>query len=491
MSPMPPANPASTPPLSSALTAFLHGIEPRAWVFALSQCGDPERANAAMASALHDFVARARSLPLAQWPIQFWTSLLKQPLMLVELDPDLDLAQLSPGSRAALLLRLIAGLDFNHAADVIGVSPQAYEAALNHALTHPDMSDTWMQELREELHDLIHKMPPDQRRALAELREQALAWQADEEVLLAHHTPAPTRRQWWAWGVLVTLLVVLVASFLLPFGSSIRPGQSEALPVESVAPPPALTDSVIVTHPDYAQLAAPDDDALAQQMAFLSWVAAADPTVRGNGPDPLPLLPAETLDALPPAEQALLASARSAWPALVPETRRALLTNAHDWQSRTPAQRDALRKRVSRWDRLSATERARQRTPFEAWLQLGTVDRERLRLIAGHVAKLPVVEQTLLREQFAALPADEQRLWWLGPAMGQELMPIAALFAYMPEAERPALLLALRGLDADARHDLALLSPRLNEAQRQRLRRDLLAAPAAQRAALISRQLAR
>ena len=79
MAAMPYASDAHKSPHSLALNAFLHGIEPRAWVFALSQCGDPERANAAMASALHDFVLRAATMPLAKWPIQFWTSLLKQP----------------------------------------------------------------------------------------------------------------------------------------------------------------------------------------------------------------------------------------------------------------------------------------------------------------------------------------------------------------------------------------------------------------------------
>jgi hypothetical protein len=60
----------------------------------------------------------------------------------------------------------------------------------------------------------------------------------------------------------------------------------------------------------------------------------------------------------------------------------------------------------------------------------------------------------------------------------------------MPEADRPALLLVLRELDDVARADLATLAPRLSEARRQALRRDLLAAPPERRAALIRERLA-
>ncbi|MBC7655921.1 MAG: hypothetical protein H7147_01980, partial [Frankiaceae bacterium] len=90
---------------------------------------------------------------------------------------------------------------------------------------------------------------------------------------------------------------------------------------------------------------------------------------------------------------------------------------------------------------------------------------------------------------FAASPADSQALWWLGPALGQELAPFSSLFAFMPESDRPALLQVLRELDDTSRANLATLAPRLTEARRQGLRRDLLAAPAARRGPLISERL--
>ena len=77
--------PQSSPsPGRPALTAFLHGIEVRAWVFALNQCADPDRARKALALGLEDFVGRARDLPLARWPGQFWASLLAQPALLTD-----------------------------------------------------------------------------------------------------------------------------------------------------------------------------------------------------------------------------------------------------------------------------------------------------------------------------------------------------------------------------------------------------------------------
>lgn len=486
---MPNPNYSFPPPRSPALTAFLNGIEPRAWVFALSQCGDALRADAALESALRDFVARVQSLPLAQWPVQLWTSLLKQPLMLAELDPALDLARLTPGPRAALLLRLIAGLDLVHAAQVLGVSPAAYEVALHNAQAHPDMADAQMQALREHLHDLIHQMPVDRRQALAALREQALSKSPEGLAPVARPKPRAARQRWWLWSLLALLLLALIATFFWPVGSLIAPGQSESLPMESITPLPTLTDTVIITHPDYQQLAEPTDDAIAQQLAFLSWLAAV--TSMSTTPDvsPAPATPPESLDALPAAEQVLLSSARAAWPALDPATRAALLRHARDWQSRPSEQRALLRQRVRQWDRQAAPERARRRTPFIAWQGLSAADSQRVRAAARYVAALPPPEQQALRAQFAALPADTQRLWWMGPALGQELVPIASLFAFMPEADRPALLVALRALDAQARTDLALLAPRLSEARRQALRKDLLAAPPAKRAAVIRQRL--
>jgi hypothetical protein len=108
----------------TALAAFLRGIELRGWVFALRQAGDEQRAETGLARALHEFLGEAESLPLAGWPIRFWACLLRQPSLVQPADPQgSGLAALAPGPRAALLLRLVAGLDIIHAAEALAVTP--------------------------------------------------------------------------------------------------------------------------------------------------------------------------------------------------------------------------------------------------------------------------------------------------------------------------------------------------------------------------------
>lgn len=483
------ANSAANPPGSSALTAFLHGIEPRAWVFALSQSGDPDMADIALESAMEDFVGRAKPLPLADWPMQFWSSLMKQPVMLAELEPELDLARLTPGPRAALLLRLIASLDVAHAAEVLGVSPGAYEAALGHALADPALGGPWLQDLREQLHELIHQMPLERRAGLTAIRTRVIAEhaaRAQEEGA----PEAPRRAPLWSWLLLGALLLALLASFLLPMRSLLAPGQSEALPREPIAPAPGLTDNVVVTHPDYGQVAEPADEAVAADLAFLSWLTGASTPAPAEGAASGPTTTAATIDVVPDDLRSLLSSATGIWDTLEADDRRALLASARDWKARTGAKRNELRQRLRDWDRQSAPARASRRTPFVSWRALHEGDRVSLRAAAARLGVLPPTEQQTLRAQFAALPADAQRLWWMGPTLGRELAPIAPLFAFVPEGERPALLDALRLLEPAARADLALLATRLDEARRDRLRRDLLAAAPGERASLIRSRLA-
>ncbi|MEO8161387.1 MAG: DUF3106 domain-containing protein, partial [Arenimonas sp.] len=256
--------------------------------------------------------------------------------------------------------------------------------------------------------------------------------------------------------------------------------------------PPALSDTVVVTHPDYAQLAEPDSEGLARQLAFLSWLAAAVPA-------PVPVEPVPTVPTVPTqasfidlssSEQHMLVAAAGIWPSLDASERDALRANAADWRDRPAAQRAQLRERLLAWDRQSAAERARRRVPFGSWRELSLEVRARVLAAQVRLANLPATEQAALRAQFQALDADTQRVWWLGPDLGQQLAPIAALFAFLPEADRPALLAALRGLEPQARGELAALAPRLDEGQRQSLRRQLLALPPEGRAEFIHRRLA-
>ena len=474
-----------------ALITFLHGIEPRAWVFVLSQCGDAQIAQAALESGLRDFIARSKALRLAQWPLQFWASLLRQPQMLASLPRQDELATFSPGPRAALLLRLIAGLDFSHAAEVLGVTPEAYEVALRNALDNRHMDDARMQALREDLQAQVHQMPESRKRELAQLRAAAMAALLDDRDThgLAHVPRAaslPPRA--WLWAGAGVLLLVLMASFVWPGASRLRPGQHEALPADRVGPAPELTDELAIVHPDYLLLAHPALEPLARRVALLSWIAAA---ASPASPPTADLVPAPLAwQDLGSEERRLLGSARQAWAALDDASRHALVEQARDWQSRPAPSREQLRRRLQQWDQLDAKDRARRRSRLASWQELSVADQRRVRAAAAHLDSLPANPQEELARQFAALPADAQRLWALGPDLGQQLAPIAALFAFLPKDERPTLLAALRQLDAQARADLALLAPRLDEKQRQDLRRQLLAADPARRPALIRQRLA-
>lgn len=192
---------------------------------------------------------------------------------------------------------------------------------------------------------------------------------------------------------------------------------------------------------------------------------------------------------LPAREQGLLASAQPLWPSLDASAREDLLRHARDWLARTPQQQDQLRQRLWQWDRQPAPVREQRRTAFRAWQRLSSSDQQALRAAAQRVAALPPLQQQQLHAQFAALPIDAQRAWWLGPSLGRNVAPMISLFAFVPEAERPALLELLGTLDAQARTDLMALAPRLNEGQRQSLRQELLAASPMQRGQLIRQRL--
>jgi len=198
---------------------------------------------------------------------------------------------------------------------------------------------------------------------------------------------------------------------------------------------------------------------------------------------------APDFDALPAPEQSLLAPARTLWPALDADARRQLLAQARHWQSLTPAGRDRLRRDLRAWDALPADERARRRGPFAAWQALSVDEREQVRAAARRYAAATPEQQARWRAEFAALPPDRQRDWWLGPSLGQDIAGLAPLFAFVPEAQKPDLLAMLRGLSPVARGQLQLVLSRLDDAGRGRLRQALLEAAPEQRAALIAQAL--
>lgn len=316
---MPFSTSSPPPPAEAAITAFLHGIERRAWVFARGQCGDEVLAEQAVGSAIEQFRRDCAGKPLASWPRDFWTLLLAQPALLH--GKSQWLPELSVGPRAALLLRLVAGLDVAHAAQVLGVSEGAYRAGLAHALQQLKSAggeSTDLERLRDRLQQEIRHAPTVFRTVPDFVG--APASDADDWVGAA---PAPDIEPVEAGGdrlrlvlklSLALVLLVLLTSFFWQPWRGLAPGESEPLPPEQIAALAPADASAAVTHPDFALLADPGDEALARDLAFYSWLAAGGQIDGGQD------LPAATgsIAAAVTSVQDLPATARTAATAMPP-----------------------------------------------------------------------------------------------------------------------------------------------------------------------------
>jgi DNA-directed RNA polymerase specialized sigma24 family protein len=267
-------------PAEAAITAFLHGIERRAWVFARAQCGDEVLAGQAVASAVDEFRRGCAGKPLASWPRDFWTLLLAQPLLLR--GESLLLPELSVGPRAALLLRLVAGLDMLHAAQVLGVSEAAYRAALSHALQQMQAAGddpANLEALRERLQQEIRQAPSVSRMHASEPAEPTVAGAIDSAPMVFASDDGEQRLTSAPWRLVLKillglLLLALITSFFWTPWRGLAPGESEPLPPEAISALAPADASAAVTHPDFALLVAPEDEALARDLAFYSWLAA-------------------------------------------------------------------------------------------------------------------------------------------------------------------------------------------------------------------------
>jgi len=161
----------------------------------------------------------------------------------------------------------------------MGVSEATYRFALQRALQQlgdAGISYAVLGALRERLHRQVKTLPEDRIDSLAELRASVLAGGPAPSAATA---PAPLRRRWLQpllWIALVLLALAFVATYL-PVPPGLAPGAVEGLPAESMATPLATSDETeLVTHPDFAQLAAPADEALAGDLALLSWIASGE-----------------------------------------------------------------------------------------------------------------------------------------------------------------------------------------------------------------------
>lgn len=282
----------------AALSAFLRGVERRGAVLAELQAGDAAAGDAALAAAMGAFRAIAADAALSDWPSRFWSLLLTQPGLAhrtpvaIAVEATDRLAELGSGPRAALLLRLAAGLSEGEAAAVLGVSPATYRLALQRALPrHADGRadpQAW-QQLREQVHRRIKTLPPERLQRLAQARELALSGgpaRAAPASAPGRAKQAPPSRPRWLMPLLWTLLALCVLAFAATFwpGGGLAGGwlgapdgvQVSALPEASAPAERYGREAGLIAHRDFALLADPEGEAAAADVEFRSWLAARD-----------------------------------------------------------------------------------------------------------------------------------------------------------------------------------------------------------------------
>jgi hypothetical protein len=289
------ANPA--PPV--ALVQFLRGIGKRGYVLAEAQCGEIARAQQALTATIGEFRDASAHLPLAQWPEQFWQRLLSQPTLrayTAASSGEDPLAHLSAGPRAALLLRLVAGLDQTHGAAVLRVSPPAYRQALFralHALHEQGIDETALRALRERLQQRVKALPEQFLQATASQEPAPL-----KQRVLASSRPRPPRvprspPRWLRpslWVVLAALALLFVATFVrIPMGMR-NAVKIERLPEQPVAAKLSPAAAALAS-PDFELLNDPDGERYAGDLALLSWfdASAATSAAPASAPNPATL----------------------------------------------------------------------------------------------------------------------------------------------------------------------------------------------------------
>src|SRR5690606_16529282 len=200
------------------------------------------------------------------------------------------LAKVGRGPRAALLLRLVAGLPEADAAAVLGVSRPTYRLALQRALPHGDDGQPDMQGWRmlgEAARHAGRDLSIERMAQLARMREAAVQGRRlDPPAVSARagsrdegHAPAHWRTPAMVAAGAICLLA-FAATFLPVFEAGIRGDPPEWIEVAPLPPgdaPESTFDAqaALLTHPDFDLLVAGDaEEPAARDPGFYAWLAA-------------------------------------------------------------------------------------------------------------------------------------------------------------------------------------------------------------------------
>ena len=168
-----------------------------------------------------------------------------------------------------------------------------------------------------------------------------------------------------------------------------------------------------------------------------------------------------------------LAAAPASLPPVLDEAAQAVVGPAANWAALAPAEQRELRAR------------------YAAWRALPAAERQRIRSAAAALAALAPDKREELRQRFLGLDRLQRDGWRLGPQLGAVYPQLQSLLGYLPQAQREPMLALLHQLDAQQLAQLAVLAQRTAPPQRDALREQLLAVPAAERGQWLRQQLAR
>ena len=450
-------SPAPTPPQSTAIAAFLRGLERRAQLLARVQTGDPAATQRALAVTQQVFASEAEQWPIAQWPLQYWRLLLSVPAMgqatrASTNTPLPAIAQLPPAIRAAVLLHLVVCLDESEAAAALDCEVASYQQRIRDALPRdahgqPDIAvwRQWRDAVQlaldvpdpdaQEMVDAMPQAPPPP--APPPHAAQTTASAPSTGTGTADPPPHPHRHLLrWLWlGVVLGLLALTATFFLHPRGRVLwnewhNRVRVEALPA-AAAPKARFDPSDTANDPDRALFAAPQELALATDLPLLAWLSTQ--------PEPLP----EATASIP----------------------------------------------LPQWRRANLRQTAWLRGVWGEWQALPEPERASLRTTAAHFFGLPAQQQQALRQRYAAQSFDAHRGWHLGPQLGRTWPRIAALFAFIDPSEQQPIMQLLRQATPEDLDTLARLAQTTPPEHRAQLRQSLLTLPASQRSAWLQARL--